>query len=166
MTEFRMTSIDADFGHWDELLKLIQDSFAYMDGIIDPPSSAHHLTIEALQGKAAIETGFAAFIGDALAGCVFIAEKEDHFYLGKLAVAPAFEGRGIARQLMAKAEQQAVTRGKPVMELQVRIELERNHIVFGRLGYRKVAETCHPGFTRTTSITMRKEISRGTDINP
>ncbi|MBC8716322.1 GNAT family N-acetyltransferase [Ochrobactrum sp. Marseille-Q0166] len=166
MTEFCVTSIDADFGRWDELLKLIQDSFAYMDGIIDPPSSARRLTINALKEKALVETGFAGFVGDVLVGCVFIAEKEDHFYLGKLAVAPAFEGRGIARQLMAKAERQAVARAKPTMELQVRIELERNHVVFSKLGYRKAAETCHPGFTRTTSITMRKEISRGTDINP
>jgi len=30
----------------------------------------------------------------------------------------------------------------------------------------KPAETAHPGYSRPTSITMRKEITRGTDINP
>ncbi len=29
----------------------------------------------------------------------------------------------------------------------------------------KPAETAHPGYSRPTSITMRKEITRGTDIN-
>ena len=161
MTCVRIAPIGADFEHWNELLKLIQDSFAYMDGVIDPPSSAHLLTVENLQTKARDELGFAAFLGDRLAGCVFIKEKDDHFYLGKLAVAPAFEGQGIGRRLMEEAEQQAVAGGKPELELQTRIELTRNHAVFEKLGFRKIAETAHPGFDRTTSITMRKIIGHG-----
>ncbi|PQZ49054.1 N-acetyltransferase [Ochrobactrum sp. MYb15] len=166
MTALRVLPVSSDFDRWEELLRLIQESFAYMDGVIDPPSSAQQLTADNLREKAKDETGFAAFIGDELAGCVFIKEKDDHFYLGKFAVAPGFEGQGIGRKLVDRAEQQAVARGKPVMELQTRIELTRNHAVFEKLGYRKMAETAHPGFTRTTSITMRKEITRGTDINP
>ena len=165
MTALRICLIGSDSDRWEDLLRLIQESFAYMDGVIDPPSSAHNLTADNLREKAKDETGFAAFIGEELAGCVFIKEKDDHFYLGKLAVAPGFEGQGIGRKLIEKAEQYTVARGKPVMELQTRIELMRNHAVFGKLGYRKVAETAHPGFTRITSITMRKEITRGTDIN-
>jgi len=158
MTCVRIAPIGADFEHWNELLKLIQDSFAYMDGVIDPPSSAHLLTVENLQTKAQDELGFAAFLDDKLAGCVFIKEKEDYFYLGKLAVVPAFEGQGIGRSLLEEAEQQAVAHGKPELELQTRIELTRNHAVFEKLGFRKIAETSHPGFDRTTSITMRKQI--------
>lgn len=165
MTALRILPIRSDFDRWEDLLQLILGSFAYMDGVIDPPSSAYHLTAENLRSKAGDEKGFAAFMGDELAGCVFIKEQDEHFYLGKLAVASGFEGRGIGRKLMEEAERAAVARGKPVMELQTRIELTRNHAVFEKLGYRKVAETAHTGFTRTTSITMRKEITRGTDIN-
>jgi ribosomal protein S18 acetylase RimI-like enzyme len=165
MTALRILLISSDFDRWEDLLRLIQESFAYMDGVIDPPSSAQKLTADNLREKAKDEAGFAAVIDDELAGCVFIKEKDDRFYLGKLAVAPAFEGQGIGRKLVEKAEQLAVACGKPVMELQTRIELTRNHAVFEKLGYRKVAETAHPGFTRTTSVTMRKEIKRGTDIN-
>ncbi|HWT63254.1 MAG TPA: GNAT family N-acetyltransferase [Ochrobactrum sp.] len=165
MTALRILPISSDFDRWKDFLRLIQESFAYMDGVIDPPSSAQKLTAVNLREKAKDEAGFAAIIDDELAGCVFIKEKDDRFYLGKLAVAPAFEGQGIGRKLVEKAEQLAVACGKPVMELQTRIELTRNHAVFEKLGYRKVAETAHPGFTRTTSITMRKEITRGTDIN-
>jgi len=165
MTVLRIVSIGPDFGRWDELLKLIRDSFAYMDGVIDPPSSAGLLTADNLQQKAKDETGFAAFMDDDLVGCVFIKEKNDGFYLGKLAVASAFEGRGVGRLLMQKAEDVALAKGKPSIELQVRIELARNRAVFEKLGYRKIAETAHPGYSRPTSITMRKEITRGTDIN-
>jgi len=165
MTVLRILPISSDFDRWEDLLRLIQESFTYMDGVIDPPSSAQKLTVDNLREKAKDEAGFAAVIDDELAGCVFIKEKDDRFYLGKLAVTPAFEGQGIGRKLVEKAEQLAVACGKPVMELQTRIELTRNHAVFEKLGYRKVAETAHPGFTRTTSITMRKEITRGTDIN-
>lgn len=165
MTALRIRPIRSDFDRWEDLLQLILESFAYMDGVIDPPSSAHHLTADNLRSKAEDEAGFAALLGDELTGCVFIKEQDDHFYLGKLAVASGFEGRGIGRKLMEEAERAAVARGKPVMELQTRIELTRNHAVFEKLGYRKVAETAHTGFTRTTSITMRKEITRGTDIN-
>jgi len=165
MTVLRIVSIGPDFGRWDELLKLIRDSFAYMDGVIDPPSSAGLLTADNLQQKAKDETGFAAFMDDDLVGCVFIKEKNDGFYLGKLAVASAFEGRGVGRLLMQKAEDVALAKGKPSIELQVRIELARNRAVFEKLGYRKIAETAHPGYSRPTSITMRKEITGGTDIN-
>lgn len=161
MNSVRIAFIGAEFQQWGALLKLIRDSFAYIDGVIDPPSSAHLLTVENLQTKARDELGFAAFLGDQLAGCVFIKEKDDHFYLGKLAVAPAFEGQGIGRRLMEEAEQQAVAHGKPELELQTRIELTRNHAVFEKLGFRKIAETSHPGFDRTTSITMRKLIAHG-----
>ena len=36
--------IPAGFERWEELLAVIRESFAYMDGVIDPPSSAHRLT--------------------------------------------------------------------------------------------------------------------------
>ncbi|MFD1792875.1 GNAT family N-acetyltransferase [Ochrobactrum teleogrylli] len=159
MTTPRIVPITQDFARWDELLKLIRDSFAYMDGVIDPPSSAHLLTAEGLKQKASDEIGFVALIGEELVGCVFIKEGSDSFYLGKLAVAPAFEGQGIARALMHCVEAETIAKGKPAIELQVRIELMRNRAVFEKLGYRKIAETAHPGYTRTTSVTMRKEIA-------
>lgn len=160
MTAPRIAPITQNFARWDELLKLIRDSFAYMDGVIDPPSSAHLLTVEGLRQKAGEETGFAALIGEELVGCVFIKERSDSFYLGKLAVAPAFEGKGIARALMQCAEAETIAKGKPAIELQVRIELTRNRAVFEKFGYRKITETAHLGYTRITSITMRKEIGR------
>jgi GNAT superfamily N-acetyltransferase len=148
--------LPADFDRWDELLALILDAFAYMDGIIHPPSSARLLTPENLAAKAGSETVFLATAGEKLLGCVFVAEKPDHFYVGKLAVAPVAQGAGIGKRLLGAVEQFARECGKPILELQTRIELTGNQKAFGRLGFVETARTTHEGFDRPTSITMRK----------
>lgn len=159
MLDATIDRIGNDFTRWEELLGLIRAAFAYMDGVIDPPSSAHLLTPEALRQKAASETAFVATLGMALIGCAFIAERTDHFYVGKLAVAPEHQGSGVGRRLVAAVEAFAIARGKPVIELQTRVELTANHSAFARLGFRETARTAHPGYDRPTSLTMRKVLA-------
>ena len=146
----------ADFDRWDEVLALIMRAFASMDGVIDPPSSAHRLTVENLQDKARQETGFAAKKDDRTVGCVFVLERANDFYVGKLAVDRDFRGQGIGRQLMQAVEDLARSRRKPAIELQTRVELTGNHAAFARLGFRETERTAHEGYDRPTSITMRK----------
>ena len=74
--------IPADFDHWDDMLELIMHAFATMDGVIDPPSSAHLLTADTLRDKARQELGFVAFEGDRIVGCVFALERTAEFYVG------------------------------------------------------------------------------------
>lgn len=153
-----ISQIGPEFADWDELLALILASFASMNGVIDPPSSALRLTADALREKAAREAGFAAWEGRRLVGCVFIDERADHVYVGKLAVAPERQGSGLGLALLAAAEAFACARGKPAIELQTRVELVANHRFFARMGFRETARTAHPGYDRPTSITMRKEL--------
>ena len=155
--ELSVVPLPESFDSWEELLGLILASFRYMNGVIDPPSSAVRLTPESLRQKAAEETGFLALLGR-MVGCVFLAEREDHFYLGKLAIDPACQGRGIGRRLVETAESHARAAGKPVIELQVRVELTGNQATFHRLGFRETGRTAHAGFDRPTSITMRKDL--------
>ncbi|WP_245525113.1 GNAT family N-acetyltransferase [Mesorhizobium sp. M8A.F.Ca.ET.165.01.1.1] len=154
-----ITRIPADFGRWGDVLALIMRAFAFMDGIIDPPSSAHLLTADALRTKALRETGFLALDGDRIVGFVFALERADGLYVGKLAVAPDRQGHGIGRRLMQAAEDLARSRGKAAIELETRIELTTNHAAFARLGFRETGRTAHDGYDRPTSITMRKTIS-------
>ena len=146
----------ADFDRWTDLLDLIKNAFTYMDSVIDPPSSATLLTTESLIAKAHSETCFLAFDGDRIVGCIYIAERSDCLYVGKLAVAEVMQGRGLGKALMRKAEILTLQCGKPALELQTRVELAANQAAFVRLGFRETVRTAHAGYTRPTSITMRK----------
>jgi GNAT superfamily N-acetyltransferase len=154
-----MVRLAADFGRWDDLLALIGRAFAYMDGVIDPPSSAHLLTANGLAEKAKREAGFLAIENDRMVGCVFALERARDFYVGKLAVEPGRQGQGIGTRLMRAVEDHARERGKDAIELQTRIELTANHAAFARLGFRETERTAHEGYGRPTSITMRKVLS-------
>ncbi|MEQ1954104.1 GNAT family N-acetyltransferase [Mesorhizobium sp. CN2-181] len=153
-----VAALPPDFDDWDGLLALIHRAFAYMDGVIDPPSSAHQLTAESLRAKAEAETIFLAYHRGRLVGCGALAERGDHFYLGKLAVDPEFQGMGIGGLLVSQAERIARQGGKPAIEMQTRIELVGNHRAFSRLGFIETDRTAHPGYDRRTSLTMRKTL--------
>ncbi|UVK43550.1 GNAT family N-acetyltransferase [Mesorhizobium sp. AR07] len=154
-----ITRIPADFDRWNDVLALIMDAFAAMDGVIDPPSSAHLLTAETLRDRVLRETGFLALKGDRIVGCVFALERVAEFYVGKLAVAPDCQGQGLGRRLMRAVEDLARGRGKAALELQTRIELTGNHAAFARLGFHETERTAHEGYIRPTSITMRKVLA-------
>ncbi|QPC89105.1 GNAT family N-acetyltransferase [Mesorhizobium sp. INR15] len=153
-----VTQFPANFERWEEILALIMRAFASMDGVIDPPSSAHQLTVDNLRAKARHETGFVALNDGKIVGCVFVLERPADVYVGKLAVDPDCQGQGIGKQLMRAVEDFARTRAKPVIELQTRIELTGNHAAFARLGFRETERTAHEGYDRPTSITMRKTV--------
>lgn len=147
------------FDDWAGLVALLRESFAYMDARIDPPSSLTRMSVEDFRAKAADETLIVAMDGDRLLGCAFAALRDDCVYVGKVAVAAAARGRGVARALFEAAEDVARAHGRAWLELQTRIELVENHATFAGLGFVKTAETAHPGYTRPTAITMRKAVS-------
>ena len=150
------TTAPARFADWPALLTLLQQSFAYMDGRIDPPSSLKTLDAAALQAKAARETLIVVHEGAMLVGCGFVDLRADCAYLGKLAVAEGWRGRGIARRIVDAAAAHARAQGRRVLELQTRVELVENHRSFEALGFVTVARTAHPGFARPTSLTMQR----------
>jgi len=152
--------LDASFARWDDLLALIHRSFASMNGVIDPPSSALLLNPESLARKLHGERAFLATAGDVLAGCMFCrAEPPDCLYIGKLALAPEFQGLGIARRLVTTAERVARELDLPALRLEVRIELTGNHRRFEAMGFAVSAEGRHPGYDRTTYLEMRKPLA-------
>jgi GNAT superfamily N-acetyltransferase len=144
------------FTDWHGLLALLHRAFAFMQGRIDPPSSLDRLDAAGIAAKAAAERCLLAFLDGRLVGCVFCAPRPDCLYVGKLAVDPALQRRGIGRALLARAEAEARALGLPALELQTRIELVENQRAFERLGFARTGETAHPGYERPTSVTMRK----------
>ncbi|MCB2128228.1 MAG: GNAT family N-acetyltransferase [Rhodobacteraceae bacterium] len=129
-----------------------------MDGVVDPPSSVHHLTAEGLAEQA--RRGEIWLLEDpgAPVGSIFLTPKPGRLYIGKLAVAQAQRGQGLGRQLLELAETRARALGHAMIELESRVELVTNHAVFARFGYLKTAETSHPGYDRATSFTFQKRL--------
>jgi GNAT superfamily N-acetyltransferase len=159
MTRVTIRAAARDVDRWDDVRALILSAFAAIDGRIDPPSSARRLTAQSMAADAAGGGAWLlAELDGALVGCVFVTPKADALYIGKLAVRPDLQGRGIARALVAAARDEARRRGLAVLELQTRVELVENHAAFGRMGFTKTAETAHPGYARPTSITMRAAV--------
>ncbi|MBC2771258.1 GNAT family N-acetyltransferase [Rhizobium sp. AQ_MP] len=151
--------IDESFGRYEELLALIMGSFAYMDGVIDPPSSAHRLTAASLKDKARDEIGLVAELDGLFLGCAFLRPEEHFLYLGKLAVSPEAQGSGIGSRFLAEAEAIARELGKPALRLETRIELTGNHRRFGAWGFVRTAEKSHAGYDRITFIEMQKRLA-------
>lgn len=151
--------IDASFNRFEELLALILFSFAYMDGVIDPPSSAHRLTPQNLAEKAKQEIGYIALEDDVLVGCVFCKPETDTLYIGKLAVSPTAQGKGLGLSLLRKAEETAHSLGLSAIRLETRIELVHNHERFSSWGFVKTADKAHVGYDRTTQIEMMKRLT-------
>ncbi|MES2913999.1 MAG: GNAT family N-acetyltransferase [Pseudomonadota bacterium] len=141
---------------WPAVLALLRSEFAYMEGRINPPSSLRDLTPKALDDQ--VRKGEIWLVGAPVA-CVFLTPKPRVLYVGKLAVAAACRGRGLARLLIDQAEVRARALGLPMLELQTRVELVENQTAFQAMGFHEVARTAHPGFDRPTSITYRRALA-------
>lgn len=152
-------ALDDGFRSWKALLELLYQSFEYQRERIDPPSSLYRLDEELLAKKAGEERVFVAMDRDLLVGCVFARDTGTSIYLGKLAVVPHLQGRGIGRRLVQAVEELARTSGRAVVELETRIELLENRETFESYGFRKVGENAHPGYDHPTSISMEKRLT-------
>jgi ribosomal protein S18 acetylase RimI-like enzyme len=135
---------------------LLVAAFAYMDGVIDPPSSLARMNPVDLAALA--ERAEVWVIGTPPMACVVLTPQPDTLYLGKLAVAGDARGRGLARALVELACNRARAQGLPSVTVQTRVELTANHAAFVRLGFVETGRTAHPGFDRPTSITFRRGV--------
>lgn len=142
---------------WAAVLSLIQRTFAYMDGRIDPPSSVHGMTNADIAAQS--ESGEVWVTGAPPIACMFLTPQADSLYLGKFAVAQSHRGKGHARRLIARAEDSARARGLAALTLKTRVELLENHATFRALGFIEVDRGAHPGYDRPTTVTFRKEIA-------
>ncbi|HUS53551.1 MAG TPA: GNAT family N-acetyltransferase [Thermohalobaculum sp.] len=151
--------IAPDYPYWPAILRLILDAFAFMEGRIDPPSSAHRLSVADMAAQAASGAVWVIEDNAIPIACLFAKPKGDALYVGKLAVAETHRRHGLARHLIAAAEAEARARNLPRLELETRIELAENHAAFARMGFVKTDETAHPGYDRPTSITMSRALT-------
>ena len=123
----------AGFRDWEALMELLHTAFAFQHSRIDPPSSLHRFDAKSIAVKAKEERLFLALDAGNLVGCIFATPQKDCLYVGKMAVSPKQQGRGIGRRLMQAAEGFARQSGLGALELETRIELTENHQTFAAL---------------------------------
>lgn len=143
---------------WGAILALLRAEFAYMDGLVDPPSSLTRLTEAEIAVQA--DRGEVWAIGTPPVACVFFTYKPDALYIGKLAVSAQHRRKGLASALMAVAESRASALGLAALELQTRVELVENHLAYLSMGFVETGRSAHPGYDRPTSVTYRKRLSQ------
>ena len=158
MPSFDQISIhpaDPDTTDWASVLALVLKALAYIEGRIDPPSSANRLTQEDMAAQAASGVLLLAEDDSGLVGGVFLNQRIDAMHLGKLALVPSRQGEGIGRRLFKASVAAAEAQNFAENELQARIELTEIQTAVAALGFRETGRTVRDGYDRPTSVTMR-----------
>ena len=126
----------------DPVAALIRLAFAAIPVPLDPAPSALRETGDGV--RAHLASGGGALV-DGPVACILWSERDGGLYVGRLAVHPARQGRGLASRLMAAAEAEARRRGLPRLHLGVRLALPGNRRLFARLGFVETRLRTHDG---------------------
>jgi len=86
--------------------------------------------------KAVLEHRFdLAVENGAILGLIETVPHPDHLWIDNVAVAPAAQGRGIGRMLLAFTEERAIAAGHPELRLVTNGAFESNIALYTRLGF-------------------------------
>lgn len=137
---------------------LVRAAFAAQSIVTDPLPSALRVTEADVASH--LRTGGGAVVeadGD-IVGSTLWTEQDGGLYLSRLAVAPAWRGRGIAKVLVAAAETAARDQNLPRIHLSTRIPLLDNRQLFAACGFVETTREAHPGYAEPTSVHMEKRL--------
>ncbi len=141
----------------DAVAALVRAAFAAQAVMTDPLPSALRVTAADVAAHLRRGGGGAVAVVDAgLAGSVLWEDKDGGLYVSRMAVAPAWRRRGVARMLMAAAEEAARVLRLPRVHLATRLVLTDNRRLFAACGFVETEQTAHPGYAEPTSVTMEK----------
>jgi ribosomal protein S18 acetylase RimI-like enzyme len=92
------------------------------------------------------------------AGILVLEEGQYFLTIYSIAVAPEFQGRGIAKALLAHAEDYARKKMLPELRLYTNKRMERNVAVYVGYGFTKSGERPHPSRKGEVLIDMAKPV--------
>ena len=150
--------VDPEGNDCRDVIDLILAAFDYMEGRIDPPPSAYRLTPDTIRTQTKRGLVLLVEMERVLLGCVFLTRGMQDFHLGKLAIVPACQRRGIGRSLFEASAEIPRAEGFREIELQTRVELIENQSAFTAIGFCEVGRTTHAGYDRPTFVTMRCQL--------
>jgi ribosomal protein S18 acetylase RimI-like enzyme len=81
-------------------------------------------------------------------GALVLEDSADSLLLDNVAVAPAYQGQGLGRQLIAFAEAEARRRGWPTVQLYTNVRMVENIRLYARLGFGETGRGVQNGFER------------------
>jgi ribosomal protein S18 acetylase RimI-like enzyme len=123
---------------------LMLTAFAEYDSVLTVPSSAMSETVEDVAEHIRLGGAVVARVGDEAVGSGRYELREDHVYIGRLSVLPAYRGRGIGEAMMLALEGRGRQAGKREARIGVRTMLPKNIALYERLGYVVTARYQHP----------------------
>jgi ribosomal protein S18 acetylase RimI-like enzyme len=94
--------------------------------------------------------------GDVIGGILVLLPEPDHLLLDNIAVAPARQGTGLGRRLLAFAEAEAMRRGYSEVRLYTNVLMTENQRLYAAIGYEETGRGSGAGFER---VFMRKRLS-------
>jgi len=106
---------------------------------LDPPSGALKETVPLVAEQLAARPGAVAYLDGVAVGALRLSET-GFLYVRRMAVDPAYRNRGVARALLAYAEDLARREARGELRLGVRTALTGNRAMYEHLGYTIVAD--------------------------
>jgi GNAT superfamily N-acetyltransferase len=89
-----------------------------------------------------------------LASSIVLVDAGDHLVVNNVAVAPACQGQGRGRALLAFAEDEARRRGLPEIRLHTNAAMADNLVMYPRLGYTEIGRETRGGFDRVLFVKL------------
>ena len=91
-----------------------------------------------------------------IAGIIVLLPRVDHLLLDNIAVAPARQGSGLGRRLLAFAEAEAVRSGYREIRLYTHQTMTENQRLYAAIGYEETGRGTEAGYER---VFMRKRLA-------
>jgi ribosomal protein S18 acetylase RimI-like enzyme len=95
--------------------------------------------------------------GSAIAGIIVLVSRPDFLFLDNIAIAPARQGKGLGRRLLAFAEAEALRRGYREIRLATHQTMTENQRLYAAIGYEETGRGMQDdGYER---VSMRKRLT-------
>jgi GNAT superfamily N-acetyltransferase len=132
--------------------RIVHDAYMkYVDRIGKPPGPM----LDDYAARVAAGEVSVCARGDGIAGILVLEPAADHLLLDNIAVAPAWQGRGVGRLLLDFADAEARRVGHAELRLYTHVLMHENIALYTKLGWLEYGRGEQAGFQR---VFMRKPV--------